>query len=259
MQPIDRIKLAETLAVIYAAKTKSISNALVELFFQTLQEYDIEAVCKAMFAHMRNPDTGMHVPQPADIVRMIAGSTGDRAMDAWALVERAIRQIGPMASVAFQDGVIHRVIDDMGGWIRLCSTSNEEDLRFRGIEFQKRCRGFWLGDKLGRDFPSYLIGEAEAFNRAAGRPHKVQVELIGRTPEAKARAQRVMSLGNPIGEANPVKSLISGMKHLKLVKATTGGESDTSQNELEGPKQAQSGQDPADGSGSIPNATPAAK
>ena len=259
MQPIDRIKLAETLAVIYAAKTKSISPALVELFFVTLEEYDIEAVCRAMFAHMRNPDTGMHVPQPADIVKMISGSTSDRAMDAWALVERAIRQVGPVASVAFQDGVIHRVIEDMGGWVRLCDTATEEDLRFRGIEFQKRCRGFWLGDKLGQDYPAYLIGSAEAFNRATGRAHQVQVELIGRSPEAKARAKRIMSQGNPVGEANPVKSLISGMKHLRLVKGPTGGGGDTRQNALAGPKEGQSGQTLPDGSGSVPSAAPAAK
>ena len=259
MQPIDKLVLSQTLAAVYSLRTKSITPNMVELFYETLKEYDIEAVCKAMFAHMRNPDTGMHPPQPGDITRMIEGSTGDRAMDAWALVERAIRQVGPVASVAFQDGVIHRVIEDMGGWVRLCETGTEEDLRFRGLEFQKRCRGFWLGDKLGHDFPSYLIGSAEAFNRAAGRPHKVQVELIGRSPEAKARAKRIMSQGNPVGEANSVKSLISGMKHLKLVKGPTQGGGDTRQNELEGQNEAQSGQTPPDGSGSIPSAAPAAK
>lgn len=260
MTPDDIPALGETLAAVFLAYGKSITPKLVEVWYGSLSTYDLEALNRAMYAHLRNPDSGQFPPRPSDVVRLIEGSTGDRAMDAWALVERTIRQIGPIASVAFPSGVIHRVIEDMGGWVRLCETGTEEDLRFRGIEFQKRCRSFWMGnDRLAKDYPAYLIGSAEAFNRAQGRPFKTEVELIGRTETAKLRSERVMSEGYPIGGMHPVKRMIAGMQHLKLVKGPTQGGGDTRQNALAGPKEPQSGQTPPDGSGSIPSAAPAAK
>ena len=42
-----------------------------------------------------------------------------QAQQAWSKVLNAVRRMGGDATVIFDD-LIHSVIDDMGGWVRLC-------------------------------------------------------------------------------------------------------------------------------------------
>lgn len=215
MHEREKGMLGEKLAVAMAAYGRNISDALVEVFFLTLKPYDLGTIDHALLQHVANPDTGQFPPKPADVVRLIEGGTGDRALRAWSMVDRAIRQIGPSFSVAFPCAVTHRVIDDMGGWERLCNQPDDEALKFAGLEFQKRYRGHMQAGGVGADYPAYLIGTAEAYNRAHGKPHQMPVQLIGRDERAKAIAQVVMERGakglihSPGGES--AKALLSSV------------------------------------------------
>ncbi len=57
---------------------------------------------------------------------MLGGSTQDAALAAWSKVDRAVREVGPYQSVAFDDALIHRVLFEMGGWIPLGSKTEDE-------------------------------------------------------------------------------------------------------------------------------------
>lgn len=210
MQLSDKPELSKKLAVVMSAYGKHISDALVEVFFLTLKQYDLDAIDAALVAHVANPDTGQYPPKPADVVRLIDGGTGDRALRAWSMVDRAIRQVGPNASLAFPCPITHRIIDDMGGWERLCNTPSDDELKFVGIEFQKRYRASLLHGGPGTDYPAYLIGHAEAFNRAHGRPHRMELVLVGRDERAKAIALQVSQGGNrpQLGNDNPIGNAI---------------------------------------------------
>jgi len=76
--------------------------------------------------HLMNPDTGQFLPKPADIVRMLGGRTLDRALMAWAKVDKAVRQIGTYESVVFDDALIHRVLHEMGGWVGMGQKTENE-------------------------------------------------------------------------------------------------------------------------------------
>lgn len=170
-----------------------VSSAVADLWWAALRQYDIAAVERAFQKHMTNPDTGQFMPKPADIIRMIGGTTIDSAMVAWALVDRAVRSVGPYASVAFDDPVIHRVIHDMGGWIRLCTgTRDEKDWPFVGNEFRTRYKGAAMRDQL--EHPAYLPGLAEQ----SGRPASECMRYIGDQKKALAVTQiRTTYLAGP--------------------------------------------------------------
>lgn len=176
MQPSDSKQFAEVVAGVYGFYGKDASKFAVEVWFQALKGYDIEAIRDAFGRHCVNPDTGQFLPKPADIVRMLAGSSADSAMSAWSKVVRAIGSAGAYATVVFDDPLIHAVIRDMGGWIGLCHTADDE-LPFRRNEFVTRYRGF-RQRSITPEYPHKLIGISDAQNAEDGY-HAQHPTLIG--------------------------------------------------------------------------------
>jgi hypothetical protein len=162
---------------------KRASPELLEIYFGALTAYDLADLARAANHHALDPDQGQFMPKPADFVRHIDGSKETRAMRAWSLVERAVRQVGQYVSVTFDDPVIHRVIEDMGGWVDLCSTKTEKDFEFRGIEFGKRYQGYVLQGGV-TEWQPRLIGleEADCASRKLPLPSP---KLIGNPERAK--------------------------------------------------------------------------
>lgn len=141
------------------------SDEVAMLHFGALQDYSLEDVRKGFFAALRNPDSGQFMPRPADVIRELSGSSDTRAAMAWAKVYEAICRVGHMPSIAFDDAIIHAVIADMGGWVKLALITNDE-LPFRERDFLRIYRGY-IGRPLG-DYPRYLPGMAETDNYAKG-------------------------------------------------------------------------------------------
>ncbi len=165
MQQRDFDEFRELMNAVYAFYGKDISPFALDVWWKALLRFDIGAIRNALSLHCQDPDRGQWLPKPADVVRLLDGGSGDRSLQAWSKVERAIRQVGPWQSVVFDDPVIHAVITDMGGWIQLCQVTDDE-LPFRANEFRKRYQGYAL---RGCDaFPKALTGIAEAHNRAHG-------------------------------------------------------------------------------------------
>lgn len=113
---------------------------IMQIWFTALSDYSVQEVASAVTRFIKNPDSA-YKPKPADILRMIEGTSADQAMNAWSKVEAAIRRVGSYQTVVFDDPTIHRIIDDMGGWVDICQTS-EDELPFRSKEFCNRYRGF---------------------------------------------------------------------------------------------------------------------
>ncbi len=149
------------------------SDEVAMLHFGALQDYSLEDVRKGFFAALRNPDSGQFMPRPADVIRELSGSGDTRAAVAWAKVREAICRVGHMPSIAFDDAIIHAVIADMGGWVKLALITNDE-LPFRERDFLRIYRGY-IGRSLG-DYPRYLPGMAEAEN--FGKGYAVEPPLL---------------------------------------------------------------------------------
>ena len=145
---------------------REISTGVIDLYWQALRRYDIEAIEVAIHRHLSNPDSGQFMPKIADIVRMIEGTTQDSAARAWSLLEEALQRVGTYRDIVFPDPIIHRVVHDMGGWISFGQKPVKE-WPFVAKDFQERYRAY-----RGRgDIPAYpkvLTGIVNGTNRSGG-------------------------------------------------------------------------------------------
>lgn len=192
MQQTDFKEFCELLDAV-SEQYKPISDGAKALYWQGLVDFDLSAIKQAMFRHIRNPDNGQFMPKIADIVRMLQGSTQDSALAAWAKVDQAVRRVGTQMSVAFDDPLIHKVIQDMGGWLGL-GQRQESEWPFVAKEFENRYRGFKARNEKV-EYPKMLIGLYDASNLPNGYSESKPV-LIG----DKAKAEQVY-LG---GSAKPL-------------------------------------------------------
>ncbi len=181
MQTQDIPKFTTLMAGIGELYGKTISTQLIDIYWHVLRKYELIDVQNAFQTHVKNPDCGQFFPKPADIVRFIEGNGESKALLAWAKVERAVIQIGRYQSVAFDDSLIHAVIEDMGGWVKLCAMSNEQ-MPFIANEFQKRYMGYV--NKKPERHPKYLWGLSECDNAKNGFEVEPPV-LIGDASKAK--------------------------------------------------------------------------
>lgn len=168
MKAEDKKHLGAMLAKVMSVYGKQITSGFIDVFFDALVGYDLESVRRGLNAHVQNPDSGQFPPKPADVVRLIDGTSQDQGMQAWSRVDKSVRRIGPYQSVVFDDPIVHRVVDDMGGWVKLCNTRSEEDYKFQGLEFARRYRACVIAGGVGDNYPHYLIGVTEAENGNGG-------------------------------------------------------------------------------------------
>jgi len=187
MDKRELTQFAKLMAATGVIHGKDLPEAAIELYWQSLRHFSYAAVEQALQAHRDNPDGGQFMPKPADIIRLLTGSSQDRALSAWTTVEKAIAAIGSYESVVFDDALIHAVLDDMGGWITLCQTTTAQ-LKFSSIEFQKRYQGFL--NFPPKRHPKVLKGRIEAENTCNGYAVP-SPKLIGDEDQARL----VMSTG----------------------------------------------------------------
>ena len=174
--------MMNSIAEMYA--NRQMTKSVLRVYWAALKHLVLDEVRYGLNLHVRNPDTGMFLPKPADIIRHIDGSSASQAKMAWTQVDKAIRYHGAWASVVFvEEPRIHAVIADMGGWIKLCATS-EREYAFRQNEFEKRYRGYLQA--MPEHYPATLVGIAETQNATQGLPIAAPVYI---EPMAKPKPQ----------------------------------------------------------------------
>jgi len=182
MQQQDFDDFVDIIQVVGEQYNKKLSDGVIALYWQGLQDYELAAVRDALGRHLRNTDNGQFMPKIADIIRMLQGSSQDCAFSAWTKVDKAVRHVGPYESVVFDDPLIHRVLNDMGGWLVLCDKT-DDDWPFIAKEFENRYRGFKSRNEKV-EYPAKLIGIFEKENSAKGLEF-AQPLLIGDATKAQ--------------------------------------------------------------------------
>lgn len=163
---------------------KTASKGVIAMYWEGLRQYDYEAVEKAAWAHTQLPDeAGRWMPLVSDFNKMLAGRTSDQGQIAWSKVDRAIRTVGPYADVAFDDPIIHRVLQDMGGWV-LLGAKDDKEWPFVAKEFVTRYQGYKMTGETP-EHPTHLVGMATSQNGSAGIFTPMQVRLLGNVEKAK--------------------------------------------------------------------------
>lgn len=160
---------------------KSVSDATVAMAFQALEKYELIDIKRAINAHVADPSRGQFLAKPADLIVHIDGDPESRALQAWTKTEQAIGRVGPHQSVVFDDPLVMACIEDMGGWIALCSIFGDE-MPFKRTEFAKRYKGYT--NKPPVSHPAKLIGIAEHSNMQHFPNYKADPVLIGSPDKA---------------------------------------------------------------------------
>jgi hypothetical protein len=168
MKQDDFEKFREGLAGVYGFYDKEINSFALDVWWNALKIYDLTAITQAFNRHVVNTEAGKWLPKPADIIRMLQGSTLDAAMSAWAKVDKALRHKGIYSDVVFDDPLIHRVLHDMGGWISL-GYKTDDEWPFVAREFENRYRGFKERNEIP-EYPTELVGVANSYNSSKGLP-----------------------------------------------------------------------------------------
>lgn len=166
MQTDDFQKFHDGITGVMGFYGRSVSNFALDVWWTALKGHDLAAIVDAFNRHLANPDAGQFPPKPADIIRMLQGSTQDSALRAWVKVDQAVRRVGTYVDVVFDDALIHRVIQDMGGWVAL-GTKREDEWPFVAKEFENRYRGFRSRNECP-EYPACLVGIATAHNNQKG-------------------------------------------------------------------------------------------
>ncbi|WBA13874.1 DUF6475 domain-containing protein [Salinivibrio proteolyticus] len=163
----DRKQFATELTDVLAVYGREASKGVLRVYWEALKHYDLSAVTEALSRHTQNPDNGQFAPKPADLIKLMGGTSNDRALIAWAKVSRAIGAVGGHSSIVFDDALIHAVIHDMGGWPAICRYP-ESELKFVAREFENRYRTYLF--HRPQNYPPKLVGIAEMGNVQAGFP-----------------------------------------------------------------------------------------
>jgi hypothetical protein len=163
----DKPSFVELLCGVMSTYGKDLSATVIDIWWETLKEFDLDDVRAALNLHLRDPDKGQFPPRVADVTRFLEGSTNTQAQLAWQFVVKTIRGVGQYESVAFEDTLIAVVIDRMGGWVALCNTP-EADLPFRARDFERCYAGLRSNRAIPVDAKQHLVGLSEQHNRSEG-------------------------------------------------------------------------------------------
>lgn len=156
MQPLDRAPFAQLITDVLAYYRQDASRFVLDLWWNACQGFDLEQVRTALQRHCTDPERGQFAPKVADLARALLGTTTDRAALAWGKCLEAMGSVGAYTDVVFDDPAIHAVVEDLGGWPKLCRTEMKE----LGYVQRRFCESHRAYTGRGQfDYPQRLCGD----------------------------------------------------------------------------------------------------
>lgn len=168
---------------------KTLTEMSLFVWWEALKDQDFGVVCAALSRHVADPDRGMWMPKPADIVALIHGKGSEAAEVAYGKAYRAVGIVGQWNDAVFDDWIIHVVIEGMGGWVNFCK-GEEKDFEFKRLQFIKSYQSIRKRGDVA-DYPRRLMGISNQQNAMNGFK-LAQPRLVG-DPD---RAIAVLSNGS---------------------------------------------------------------
>jgi hypothetical protein len=153
---------------------KELQAETIIWYFEDLQHHTLDRVRHALRLHVRTPRRCNFFPKPGDLEELLAASGVERSSEAWVAVDRSIRHYGRYVSVQFNDGLIADVIEQMGGWVAVCSAETERDLLAKKADFCRRYEGACLRGQVPR-----------ADSKVVGLIDQARGHALERPPEAR--------------------------------------------------------------------------
>lgn len=189
MTEAEKPKLLALIADVMAFYGKDTSKFALGVWWEACRPFDLDQVRGALNAHAMDPESGVFAPKPADLVRLLHGTATDRSRKAWGKLMDAMQRVGAYQTVVFDDPVIHAVVEDLGGWMKLCRSEMAE-LSYTEHRFCESYRAYSNRPGALESYPAKLLGQFELDNRQNGR--KVGPPVLLGDPQ---KAQQVLAMG----------------------------------------------------------------
>lgn len=196
MQPDEAPAFKQLMQGVHDFYNRDLSEFALSVWWGAMKPYEFAEVKHALNRHLVDPDAGVYMPKPADVVRVLDGNRSDTAAMAWAKFMRALTGAWASESLLFDDPAIHAVIRDMGGWPKVATITNDE-LPFRQREFEAKYRAY--RNRGTFDYPAVLAGTADANNVPKGYA-PTPPKLIGEP----SKCLQVKASGNDKSESLPL-------------------------------------------------------
>lgn len=158
MNSNDHEKFGKLIAGVFGVYGRECSDEVIEVYYRCLEDYSIDDLSRCFSAHIKNPDNGVFIPKPADIIRMMKGNSKSKSIIAW---DKAFNAINSSYDVVFDDPIIHAVIRDMGGWVKFCSSVTDFNKDKIETAFRERYKNY-IEYGLS-DFPKILKGNGNFY------------------------------------------------------------------------------------------------
>lgn len=207
MQASDRAAFGQLLTDVMAYYRQDTSGFVLDLWWRACANADMEQVRAALQKHCLDPERGQFAPKVADVVRALFGTATNRAAIAWGKAHGAMASVGAYRDVVFDDPLIHAVIEDLGGWPKVCRTT-VDDLSYLQHRFQEAYRSY-VACGAQADYPRRLAGDRspDSDYEAKGLPAPRPV-LIG-VPELAQQVLLGGRVGNSMGIARQAMEALS--------------------------------------------------
>lgn len=122
---MDKKLFLKSLNSLESAFGEKVSEDRAKIYWDILKGYSDIEIKKAVIRSIRELK---FFPKISEIIEMIEGNIEDEAEIAWLVLKEKIERYGGYISVSFPDNpVIGSLVEAMGGWIKICGTSIEEE------------------------------------------------------------------------------------------------------------------------------------
>jgi hypothetical protein len=200
----ERQRITACVAALCEAFNRKPTPATFVAYDLGLEGIPVEAVESACCAAFRNP--GAYMPTPGEL-RELCGETksADRAILAFAALERAVSEVGYYKSPDFDDPLINATVRMLGGWERVCEMGAEEFDKWYRKEFEKTYTAL-MRTGVDGEATAPLVGCFEKTNRVLGYTQGEVKALVGHDnttkvatglPWAGQQPKRLGSAGGP--------------------------------------------------------------
>ena len=105
MNDLQKAKFTSTLVGLAGFYGTELSKTSLAIYWDTLREYEFEAVQEAMRSHIKDPEHGRFMPKPADIIRHLSADRVMGADAAWEVAMKSRLWDEDATIVVYQGGV----------------------------------------------------------------------------------------------------------------------------------------------------------
>ena len=202
MERFQSEALFSMLETISKMNNRELTAEIFKFWLAALESFAFEDIKNAFSIFIQ---TESRMPLPADILKIIRGSSKDRALDALLKVEQAMEKHGGYNTVVFDDPFIHATIQSLGGWIKACRQTEYEFTWWKKDFLDRYEHYIRCGLPPHQEIPVKLSGIFDEANLPLGGGAQKPV-VIGDYEKA---IEWVSRMENSLLEDSPGRNLVS--------------------------------------------------